>query len=251
MNSQGHIYIGFDHGGFLTPPWGIHVSTDNGNNWTYLGLFYEQILTVVVNSQDDIYVGTALGVYRSTDDGINWVPVNNGLNHHWVNHLVVDSEDNLFAATSGGGVYWSQNNGNSWNQINSGLSYSTVFSLTIDGDGYIFAGTDNGGVFRSSNTITSIDQTEHNVPSDYVLEQNYPNPFNSQTFINFFSPRKEKIIIEVFNVIGSKVKTLFNGEVTPGEHQIAFEAEDLPSGVYIYRLKTLKFSLTKKMVLLE
>ncbi len=252
MNSHGHIYIGFDHSGFVAPPWGVHVSTDDGNSWTYLGLFFYQISTLAVNSQDHIFAGTFFsGIYRSTDYGNSWGTINNGLNHSRITSIAINPSDHLFAGTWFGGVYRSEDNGNSWNQVNSGLPYATVFSLAINYEGYIFAGTLDGGVFRSVNPITSIDNITEPIPLEFFLEQNYPNPFNPQTTIEFYSPRKEKIIIEIFNILGIKVETLYEGEATPGKHRLIFDASGLPSGIYMYRLKTPRNSLTKKMVLLR
>jgi hypothetical protein len=88
--------------------------------------------------------------------------------------------------------------------------------------------------------------------------QNYPNPFNPTTKINFTIPAvgttnelslQTKVI--VYDILGKEIITLLNEHLQPGNHEIEFNAEDLPSGIYYYRLAVGEFSLTKKMVLLR
>jgi len=115
------------------------------------------------------------------------------------------------------------------------------------------------------NALTALpdEKTAENIPQQIKLYQNFPNPFNPITSIEFYIPRKEKITIEIFNILGQKVKTLLNTEITPGNHRLRFDASDLPSGLYFYRLrvspkgqaapleKAPGISLTHKMVLLR
>lgn len=102
------------------------------------------------------------------------------------------------------------------------------------------------------------------VPNQFVLEQNYPNPFNPSTKIKFTIPtppasspytkgRTEVgfVTLKVYDVLGNEVTTLVNGFMEAGEHEIEFQADNLSSGVYIYRLETKDFIETKKMVLLR
>ena len=83
----------------------------------------------------------------------------------------------------------------------------------------------------------------------YKLSQNYPNPFNPTTSISYSIPEKSFVKLEIFNTLGQKVKTLVNGEKESGNYSINFSAENIPSGMYLYKLSTGKFSETKKMLL--
>ncbi|NND72402.1 MAG: T9SS type A sorting domain-containing protein [Rhodothermales bacterium] len=74
------------------------------------------------------------------------------------------------------------------------------------------------------------------IPGDYVLEQNYPNPFNPSTTIRYELPDDEFVKIEVFNMLGERVATLVNEEVSAGSHTATFEADNISSGLYVYRL---------------
>ena len=85
----------------------------------------------------------------------------------------------------------------------------------------------------------------------YQLSQNYPNPFNSSTRINYSIPSPALINLSVYDYLGRKIVTLFNGQEVPGDHSVVFNAGDLPGGVYFVRLKANKFAKTIKMQLLK
>ncbi|MGE5437225.1 MAG: phospholipase D-like domain-containing protein [Syntrophothermus sp.] len=93
---------------------------------------------------------------------------------------------------------------------------------------------------------------ENNIAKiDYQLYQNYPNPFNPVTTIKFQIPTSQYVDLSIYNMLGEKVKTLFSGFTQAGIASIDFNAKDLPSGIYIYRIKTDNTSIQKKLVLLK
>lgn len=87
----------------------------------------------------------------------------------------------------------------------------------------------------------------------FSLAQNYPNPFNPVTTISYSIPSKIRgtVNLQVFDVLGRKVKTLIKEKLSPGNYEIKFDAADLPSGIYFYRLTADHFSEARKMVLLK
>lgn len=90
-----------------------------------------------------------------------------------------------------------------------------------------------------------------NMPAEFTLYQNYPNPFNPSTTINFALPVDGKVLLEVYNTIGEKVATLIDKEMNPGYHTIEFNADNLSSGVFIYRISAGNFIKSQKMLLLR
>lgn len=92
---------------------------------------------------------------------------------------------------------------------------------------------------------------EPNAPIEFALEQNYPNPFNPSTKISYALPNSGIVQIKVFDLLGQEVITLVNEEVTAGYFEVNFNANSLPSGVYLYRLQSGSFVETKKMILLK
>jgi hypothetical protein len=100
-------------------------------------------------------------------------------------------------------------------------------------------------------TPTSVEDEEV-LPKQVVLNQNYPNPFNPTTTISFTLPATSNVTLEVFNMLGQRVSTLaVNKTMAAGQHSVAFDAANMPSGMYLYRLSTGNFTSTKKMMLLK
>lgn len=98
--------------------------------------------------------------------------------------------------------------------------------------------------------ITDVSKTRTN-PKGFVLYQNYPNPFNPTTIIKFSVFEREQVSLKIFDLLGQEVKTLVQEEKTKGSYEVVFNASELPSGIYVYQLKTGKLVETKKMVLMK
>ena len=92
---------------------------------------------------------------------------------------------------------------------------------------------------------------EEIVPTEFQLSQNYPNPFKARTTIKYCVPDKMKIRLEVFDSDGNKVKTLVEEIKKAGTYKVDFNAKDLASGEYLYKLESRDYFETKKMVLLR
>jgi len=89
------------------------------------------------------------------------------------------------------------------------------------------------------------------IPENYDLSQNYPNPFNPTTTIKFALPVDSKVNISIYNIVGQKVTELVNGEFEAGYHTVTFNASNLSSGIYFYRIDAGKFNAVKKMMLIK
>ncbi len=85
----------------------------------------------------------------------------------------------------------------------------------------------------------------------YELSQNYPNPFNPVTTINYSISSNGNVQLKVYDILGREVATLVNETKVPGNYKVNFNASNLASGVYFYRLQTGSFVQTKKMVLMK
>jgi len=89
------------------------------------------------------------------------------------------------------------------------------------------------------------------LPVKLELEQNYPNPFNPSTQINFGLPKSGAVKLQVFDLLGKKITTLIDGPMQAGRQSVTFDASNLPSGMYIYRLETKSNVLVRKMILIK
>ena len=102
------------------------------------------------------------------------------------------------------------------------------------------------------------DQSPAPVPASYVLSQNFPNPFNPVTTIRFYNPESAPVdvTLDIFNILGQRVTTLFDGKAEPGFTDVIWDGKDFSghpaaTGMYFYRLKADKFADTKKMLLIK
>ncbi len=89
------------------------------------------------------------------------------------------------------------------------------------------------------------------VPLNFSLDQNYPNPFNPSTVISYQLAAGGNVTLKIYDILGREVKTLVNDYEQAGRHKVSFEASNLASGVYLYRLDAGKYSSVKKLVLLK
>jgi hypothetical protein len=128
--------------------------------------------------------------------------------------------------------------------VSAGVSTITVRATDVDGD--FVTGS---FAFQYDPTTDIIDMT--GVPTEYTLAQNYPNPFNPTTTLRFGLPNNANVVLKVYNVLGQEVATLINREMTAGYHEVQFDASQLTSGLYIYRIEAGDFVSIKKMMLLK
>ena len=159
---------------------------------------------------------------------------------------------NLFAGTYGSGVFLSNDSGTSWTPINSGLTGLRVPALAIT-ETKLLAGTEAQGVWMRplSEIPTDVKPPSAGGPRQFKLEQNYPNPFNPSTTIRYVLPANGRVRLSVFNALGQQVTTLVNEDQSPGFHDFRFDASNLASGVYFYRLQAGGVVQTKRLLLLR
>lgn len=133
-----------------------------------------------------------------------------------------------------------------------------VFPLENTGTGNVQmqAATFRNQVDRITVDLTAIVnpvsvEIENTLITDYYIAQNYPNPFNPSTKINYGLERAGEVEIIVYNILGNKVATLVNGLKSAGNHSVSFNASNLSSGIYFYKLVTKEFTQIRKMLLLK
>ena len=99
--------------------------------------------------------------------------------------------------------------------------------------------------------VSAHQEVNNQLPLKYLLSQNYPNPFNNLTVIYYSVATEELVTIKVYNIIGEDVATLVNEHKLKGNYKVKFDTQELPSGIYFYRLQAGSFIDTKKMILLK
>ncbi len=247
---------------------GISLSTNNGENWVELndtltneGYFVgvESFATtlIAVNEPTPIYnsnIPPPGGLYQSTDNGKTWTlftQIGSPIYNSNIDALFIFGFYNFIVA--GNEVYVSMDKGNTWTNINDGLPGNAILSIYVN-DSSVFAGIYGSGLWRLplSDIITAVKRPI--VPSflkSFFLWQNYPNPFNPSTIIDYDIPKLSHVTINVYDLLGRKVKTLVDTEKLPGHYQVTFNASRMPSGVYFYRITAGTFVQTKKLMVIK
>ncbi|RPI18244.1 MAG: T9SS C-terminal target domain-containing protein [Ignavibacteriae bacterium] len=100
-------------------------------------------------------------------------------------------------------------------------------------------------------TMVGVQNGSSNIPFEYKLENNYPNPFNPRTIINYQLPAAGYVKLTVYDVMGKEISVLVNERQNAGRYEIEFNGDNLPSGIYFYRLSADGYNETKKMILIK
>ena len=114
----------------------------------------------------------------------------------------------------------------------------------------------NGAILKTNTAgiLTSVDNHDDNqkeIPTTFSLSQNYPNPFNPGTVIEYGIPTAAPVELKVFDLLGRELCVLVNKKQQAGTYQIQFDGQNLPAGLYFYRLQAGEFCEIKKMVIVK
>ena len=168
----------------------------------------------------------------STDRGDHWAEMT------MVDGLVRIAVDwngrKLFVASRTYGVLSSYDFGSSWIQMNRGLYFTSVNDLLLDATGVLYAATSEG-IYRL-NTTVGVETISTSTTAAPVLDQNYPNPTYGITHISFSIADASHVSLDILDILGRKVRTLYHGRPGTGKHHIGFDASRLAAGAYICRL---------------
>jgi photosystem II stability/assembly factor-like uncharacterized protein len=132
-------------------------------------------------------------------------------------------------------------------RLKPGGAYSWYVRAT---DGLLETSSDTARFFTFSQVV-AVERNKVDAPRSFALGQNYPNPFNPTTTIEFALPKSAFVTLRVYDVLGRQVGKLVNKKLSPGTYTRQWDARDLASGVYFYRLSAGEFSQTKKLILLR
>jgi len=247
-----------DNTGWIGGINGILKTTDGGETWT------EQLTGQIFSIHFvDINNGWACGsfsggisnAYRTTNGGDDWIEMNTYLdeiysvfftdvNNGWIAGWVEAPPRIVIIGTKDGGITWLNEQYIGRKSLKSIYFADDTTGWAVGDSGTILC-TTNGGV-------SFIEEEEiYEIPANYNLSQNYPNPFNPSTKIRYSIPQSSNVVIEVFDILGNEIETLVSEEKTAGTYEKTLYAENLPSGVYFYRLQAGSFVEIKKMVLLK
>ena len=133
--------------------------------------------------------------------------------------------------------------------------YWYYVKAVYEGAGYEAISLSSDRDYGSNADVTGIDE-QNSLPQDFSLSQNYPNPFNANTVINYALPVSGQVSLDIFNILGQKVNSLFDGYQQAGYRSLIWNGRDasgnsVASGIYFYRLTTPETQITKRMLMLK
>jgi photosystem II stability/assembly factor-like uncharacterized protein len=239
---------------FVISDIGVYRSTNNGDSWQLINdIPATYNFSIAFSLDGDIFIGgggEGGGVYRSTDDGVHWTNLQEGLTNTGILSLAINPDGSIYAGTFQG-IFKSSDSGATWNYIGEGLVSGEVNSLLFTPSNYLLAGTRGSGIFKSINPFITGIKDSKNLPAEFSLKQNYPNPFNPSTKITYILNMNEKVVLRVYDILGKEVAELINQNETAGKHSVQFDGSSLSSGVYFYSITAGNFRDTKKMILIK
>ncbi len=252
---------------------GFFITSDSENTWDRrvnglsIDLDHTNITAIAISPKNDslIYIGNSAGVYVSSDMGNQWRQC---LSSDFTNGGIVEDikidKDNpnvIFVTEKGndigeGGLFFSGDAGKTWKEykfpdIND--HSRTSINILRYGEKYkVYIGTISYGLYKGTfpGTVLPVKQ-QNQIVNSYTLNQNYPNPFNPTTIINYTIPKAGFVTIIVYDIEGREIRTLVNEEEQPGNYHVRFNARDLSSGLYFYRMICGNYTDTKKMIVLK
>jgi ligand-binding sensor domain-containing protein len=256
-------YIGTSGGGvkrlqYVTNDDGIDAITAASDIiTTWSGLASDYVLTIYITDDTLRWYGTTEGVSthfgsEDTKDINYWGRYNtytSGILDNYVRAIIRDNNGNMWFGTRGGLSKLSPDK-SSWQSFTEqeGLISNNIFDLKVDRDNNLWIATDKG----VSYLINQPNAVPRKGPIDYrITLANYPNPFNPETKIYYTIPNSGKVKLEVFTTLGNRIKVLVDKTQNAGNYQVSFKGDNMPSGIYLYRLTIERSSITQKMVLLK
>ncbi len=241
----------------------ILKSLDFGDFWEWLsppGMV--QSLDFCGDSAQTIFAVTLQGLFRSLDSGVTWNPIYQNSTYPPEHVLYNQVSSTLFVSGSfdpGSGVapvLYSHDLGDTWQNIPVTISNS-ITDLELDVNGYLYIATFDSGLYRLDPAILDIPSgNEGSTIRRFYLHQNFPNPFNAGTIIKYILSTASAVEIDIYNLLGKRVKS-YQTELQPaGEYHIRWDGRDeygseVASGVYIYQIVAGREIKAGKMLLLR
>jgi len=267
-----HVRFRNENNGYIQIVNRLYSTNDGGNSWN-------EVSTPFDSSQshsfagfgfrlagENLFIGGGTGFnfrnYMSNDGGVTWNDITPNLN----NFVVIEYWNPLWLDENIGWAWnWSEmiktnDGGQNWDisadresiidDIGHDLPSWDYFSFSSNSTGYVAAGK---YILKTTNNDvpTNVEKEFENVPTEFTLSQNYPNPFNPSTTISFSIPQQTNVSLKVYDVLGREVAELINKEMSTGSYKVDFDASNLSSGIYVYKITAGTYRNAKKMLLIK
>jgi photosystem II stability/assembly factor-like uncharacterized protein len=234
----------------------VYRSADDGLTWNIVLNSPSAYFTTLAAKDNFAYAGGFdFGSFYSTNSGDDWFIAGFPTGSSVYTISFIPAVTGMVLAGTNiepNYIYASFNYSHNFDSYSEGLGVNAIAEALTSNDSYSFAGTSYNGVWRRTLPgVTALNDNESEKPDKFSLEQNYPNPFNPSTTIKYSVIESGIVKLQVYNSIGEKVVTLVNDYREAGEYTVNFDATELSSGIYYYRIDIGEFTSAKKMILLK
>lgn len=232
----------------------LFVRSRTGSQWADVSLDSSGLQRFVYETfalGQYLYAGTDNGVYRGTLDAQNWQRVDIAAFPNRDILALTAHGSRLIAGLWFSGQHWifsSDNMGLTWDFR--AHEFADLWDLFVYGN-RLWAGRSDGLWYNDMDVWTGIERPAADVLSGYRLEQNYPNPFNPSTTISYTIPKAGQVELKIYDIRGVEILTLLNEFKNAGSYTVAFNAGDLPGGVYVCKMQAGGYKAAKKMILVK
>ncbi len=252
---------------------GVFVSTDGGNTWEDRSssemLYWTKDIVIDPsdNTQNTWYVcvnsgwgGQANdlgGLYKTTDRGNTWTNI---FDDYYIRvescTINPNNHEEMLVTTYEKGLWHTENLHGSQPEFSLVESYPfkhpmRVFYNPYDAQKIWVTNFGNGIRVGDASGLTNLKNSGDLINKQFELYQNYPNPFNPTTTIKYTLEKTTDVTLKVYDILGEEVTTLVSGKHNAGRYSVNFNGSNLSSGIYYYKLKTDKFTRTRKMILIK
>lgn len=246
----------------------LSKSIDGGDTWSIMySVITDSVLFIsdmqFIDQKNGFILGNGVYNYdgenyqtgpyllRSSDGGKNWKSKLFTPNTS-ITDLHFSNTNAGWLISSNGSIYYSNNKFRTYDSTQVSISkfdFQNNISFGIS-EKNIYKSDDGWNTFNKLLTITSV-EVENSVKLEFKLSQNYPNPFNPTTTIQYTIPQSGNVKLELYDLLGRKIKTYINTIVSSGNYDITLNLREYSSGIYIYKLSLENISISKKLILVK
>lgn len=228
---QDGVYVESYEGSIVYKDGNLVITYDDTRD-TYFDLNFDDLIKDVTTfSRYQSYL------YEEKNSSDEWEPVEKD---------IYEKENGKFIS---GAFYIYENN--DWvleTKHNFNYEYNRLTSV-VDSSFYNDYVDINRSLFEYTEAVSN--ENEELVTQNFYLHQNYPNPFNPITTIPYTLNNTQRVTLDVYNILGQKVVQLVNGIQSSGNHNVSFDASNLTTGIYVYRLQSGELSVSRKLLLIK
>ena len=245
------IWVGTDDGN-------VWVTLNGGTNWNSISTGLPQRWVTSITADPDnpasaylTFSGFRYGsnmshIYKTDDYGANWQDINGNLPDIPVNDLAINPDNGTLFLATDIGVYYSENTGATWQLLGTGMPLAIVTDLSL----HLPIQTLVAGTFGRSMWSVNIGEevSTNSLPENVASWQIYPNPLRENGTVALELSSQSDLSLQLIDMQGRMIQDVFQGNLSPGLHQVPISVTTLPKGTYLLRLTSEDQTATEQLI---